>query len=45
MSGGFQEWSLIPAALVSPVLTFERMMPALVRRHLSFRRMVVVERL
>jgi SAM-dependent methyltransferase len=44
MSGGFQEWSLIPASLVSPMLAFERMIPAPVRKHLGFRMLVVLER-
>jgi len=44
MSGGFQEWSLIPGALVGPMLAFERRMPQLVRKHLAFRMMVVLER-
>jgi SAM-dependent methyltransferase len=44
MSGGFREWSLIPASLVSPMLAFERMVPGLVRKHLGFRMMVVLER-
>lgn len=44
MSGGFQKWSLIPAALVAPTLAFERRMPALVRKHLAFRMLVVLER-
>ena len=44
MSGGFQSWSLIPGALVGPMLAFERRMPQLVRKHLAFRMMVVLER-
>lgn len=44
MSGGFQKWSLIPAALVSPTLAFENMVPAIFRKHLAFRMMVVLER-
>ena len=44
MSGGFQKWSLIPGALVGPMLAFERKMPELVRKHLAFRMMVVLER-
>lgn len=43
MSGGFQKWSLIPHALVEPMLAFERRIPLLVRKHLSFRMMVVLE--
>jgi SAM-dependent methyltransferase len=44
LSGGFQQWSLIPAALVGPTLAFERKMPAAVRRHLAFRMLVLLER-
>jgi SAM-dependent methyltransferase len=44
LSGGFQDWSLIPAALVGPMLAFEEMMPVAVRKHLGFRMMVVLER-
>lgn len=44
MSGGFQKWSLIPPALVMPTLAFERRMPAVVRKHMAFRMMVVLER-
>jgi SAM-dependent methyltransferase len=45
LSGGFQEWSLLPAALVGPMLAFEKQVPTLVRKHLAFRMMVVLERL
>jgi len=45
MSGGFQEWSLIPGALVGPMLALERGIPGAIRRHLAFRMMVVLERL
>ena len=44
MSGGFQKWSLLPAALVGPMLAFEKRMPDPVRKHLAFRMMVVLER-
>ena len=44
MSGGFRKWSLIPAALVTPMLAFEKRMPGPVRKHLAFRMMVVLER-
>ena len=44
MSGGFQSWSLIPAALVGPMLALERRVPGPVRKHLAFRMMVVLER-
>ena len=45
MSGGFQNWSLMPAALVRPMLAFEAKVPELVRRRIAFRMMVVLERL
>jgi SAM-dependent methyltransferase len=44
ISGGFQKWSLIPAALVKPTLAFEKMVPAIVRKHVAFRMMIVLER-
>ncbi len=44
LSGGFQEWSLIPAGLVGPALAFERTIPLLFRKVLGFRMMVVLER-
>jgi len=45
MSGGFQKWSLVPGALVGPMLALEERIPKAVRRHLAFRMMVVLERL
>jgi SAM-dependent methyltransferase len=45
LSGGFQDWSLMPAALVAATLAIERRMPAAVRRHAAFRMMMVLERL
>jgi len=45
MSGGFQKWSLIPGALVGPMLAFERALPVSVRKHLAFRITVVLERI
>jgi SAM-dependent methyltransferase len=45
MSGGFQKWSLIPGALVGAMLAFERRVPRLVRKHLAFRMIVVLERI
>jgi SAM-dependent methyltransferase len=44
LSGGFQEWSLLPAALVGPMLAFENRMPDAVQKHMAFRMMVVLER-
>ena len=44
MSGGFQNWSLIPGVAVHPVLAFERRVPTAIRKHLAFRMMVVLER-
>ena len=45
MSGGFQKWSLIPAALVGPMLALEEKMPQAVRRLIAFRMMVVLDRI
>ncbi len=45
MSGGFQNWSLMPAALVGAMLKLEERVPEMVRRHIAFRMMVVLERL
>jgi SAM-dependent methyltransferase len=45
MSGGFQKWSLMPAALVRSMLAFEDKVPEAVRRRIAFRMLVVVERL
>jgi SAM-dependent methyltransferase len=44
MSGGFQNWSLVPAALVGPLLAFEDKVPEMVRRQIAFRMLIVVER-
>jgi SAM-dependent methyltransferase len=44
MSGGFQKWSLMPAALVGPMLSLEEKMPEAVRRLIAFRMRVVLER-
>jgi SAM-dependent methyltransferase len=44
LSGGFQEWSLIPAGLVGPTLAVERKVPISIRKTLGFRMMVVLER-
>jgi len=44
LSGGFQKWSLLPAAWVKPILSLERRMPLTIRKFLAFRMMVVLER-
>jgi SAM-dependent methyltransferase len=44
LSGGFQNWSLMPAALTGPVLALEDKIPEAIRRHIAFRMMVVIER-
>jgi len=44
LSGGFQNWSLMPAPLVRSMLAFEEKVPELVRRQIAFRMMVVIER-
>jgi hypothetical protein len=45
LSGGFQSWSLLPAALVRPMLAFEAKVPQAVRRQIAFRMIVVLERI
>jgi SAM-dependent methyltransferase len=45
MSGGLQNWSLMPAALVRSMLAFEEKVPEMVRRQIAFRMLIVVERL
>jgi SAM-dependent methyltransferase len=44
MSGGFQKWSLMPAAMVRPLLALEEKVPEMIRRHFAFRMMIVLER-
>jgi SAM-dependent methyltransferase len=44
LSGGFQNWCLLPASLVTPLLRIERSMPDAVKRHFSFRMTIVLER-
>ena len=44
LSGGFQSWSLMPAALVRPILALEDKVPEAIRRQIAFRMMVVLER-
>jgi hypothetical protein len=41
----FQKWSLMPAALVGAVLAIEDRIPEMVRKHIAFRMMIVLERL
>ena len=45
MSGGFQKWSLMPAALVKPMLALEDRVPEWVRKQIAFRMIVVIERI
>jgi SAM-dependent methyltransferase len=45
LSGGFQNWSLMPAALVRSMLVFEEKVPEVVRKQIAFRMMVVLERI
>ena len=44
LSGGFQNWSLMPAALVRPMLAIEEKIPEIIRRQIAFRMMVVLDR-
>jgi hypothetical protein len=45
LSGGFQPWCLMPAALIRPMLALEERIPEIIRRHIGFRMMVVLERI
>jgi SAM-dependent methyltransferase len=45
LSGGFQSWSLMPAALVGPMLAFEESVPEIIRKLIAFRMMIVLERI
>jgi SAM-dependent methyltransferase len=45
LSGGFQDWSLLPAGLVDPILALENRMPAFIRKQLAFRMNIVLERI
>lgn len=45
LSGGFQNWSLMPAALVGATLALEEKIPEIIRRQIAFRMMIVIERL
>jgi SAM-dependent methyltransferase len=45
MSGGFQNWCLMPAALVRSTLSLEEKLPEVVRKQIAFRMMVVIERI
>ena len=44
LSGGFQNWSLMPAALVRPMLAIEEKIPEIIRRQIAFRMIVVLDR-
>jgi SAM-dependent methyltransferase len=44
LSGGFQNWSLMPAALVRPMLAIEEKIPEIIRRQMAFRMMIVLDR-
>jgi SAM-dependent methyltransferase len=45
MSGGFQTWSLLPPAMVRPMLSLEDRMPSAIRKKIAFRMMIVLERI
>ena len=45
LSGGFQPWSLLPTALVDPLLRLEKRVPLFIRKGMAFRMMVALERL
>lgn len=44
LSGGFKPWSLIPAALVKPVLRLEDLLAPMLGRLMGFRLLVVLEK-
>ena len=44
LSGGFQPWSLMPAALVRPMLAFEGAIPQMIQQRIAFRMMILLER-
>ena len=44
LSGGFKPWSLIPAALVTPVLALENILAPLLGRLAGFRLLAVIEK-
>ncbi len=45
LSGGFQNWSLVPAIMVRPVLTLESLIDSILGRWRAFRLLVTLERL
>lgn len=45
LSGGFRRWSLIPAAIVAPLLRLEQSLAPVLGRLMAFRLFVVMERL
>jgi len=44
LSGGFQPWSLIPSAILRPVLWIEDRLPQFIRRRLAYRLFAVIEK-
>ena len=44
LSGGFQPWSLIPHALVGPVLALENVLAPVLGRFMGFRMLIVIEK-
>jgi hypothetical protein len=45
LSGGFQPWSAIPRALVTPVLWIEDLLAPVIGRLAGFRMMIVFEKI
>jgi SAM-dependent methyltransferase len=45
MSGGFQNWSLMPAGFIPSMLALEQKVPQIIRRQIAFRMIVVLERI
>ena len=44
LSGGFNRWSLLPAALAPMLVRFERLFPAFMRKLMAFRMLITLER-
>jgi len=45
LSGGLKNWCLTPASIVGPLLAIEDRVPEIVRKHIAFRMMIVLERM
>ena len=45
LTGGFQNWCIVPSSLISPLLSVERHLEPFLARLLGFRLLVALERL